>query len=171
MYKINLQKNGFKTCTYNMPQMKSVACGIWIRAGGRYENKTNCGVSHFLEHLLFKGTPKRSARELKEAVEGVGGQLNGFTSEELTCYFVKIIDSKLNLAVDVLSDMVLNAKLAEEDIERERMVIIEEIKMYLDQPAQHVHDLFNEILFYNHPLGMPLAGTIESYWQKRAYKV
>jgi len=145
-----------------MPHMKSVSCGIWIRAGGRYEKKENCGISHFLEHLLFKGSYKRSARELKESIEGIGGQLNGFTTEEFTCYFVKIIHERLDLTVDILSDMVLNPKLSEEDLELERKVIMEEIKMYLDQPSHYVHDLLNEILFFEHPLGMPLAGTLES---------
>ncbi len=162
MYKIETLGNGLKICSYNMPHMRSVSCGTWIRAGGRYENKKNSGISHFLEHLLFKGSLKRNARELKEAIEGVGGQLNGFTSEEFTCYFIKILDKKLNLSIDVLSDMLLNAKLSEEDLELERRVIMEEIKMYLDQPAHLVHDMLNEILFKDHPLGMPLAGTFES---------
>ncbi len=162
MYKIFTLKNGLKLCAFNMPDMKSVSCGIWIRSGGRYEDKKNCGISHFLEHMLFKGTYRRNSRQLKEIIEGVGGQLNGFTAEEFTCYFIKIVKKKLPLAVDVLSDMVLNPRLSEEDMELERRVIMEEIKMYLDQPAHHVHDLLNEVMFSRHPLGMPLAGTMES---------
>lgn len=145
-----------------MPNMKSVSCGVWIRSGGRHEDKKSCGISHFLEHMLFKGTYSRNSRQLKEIIEGVGGQLNGFTAEEFTCYFIKIVKDKLPLAVDVLSDMVLNPRLSKEDIELERRVIMEEIKMYLDQPAHYVHDLLNEIMFLNHPLGLPLAGTMES---------
>src|SRR4030042_707068 len=108
MYNKSRLNNGLKVITHSMPQMQSVAIGVWIRTGGRYEEAQNKGVAHFIEHLLFKGSLRYSCRKIKEAIEGVGGSLNGFTSEELTCYLVKIPSRHLELALDVLSDMVLN---------------------------------------------------------------
>jgi predicted Zn-dependent peptidase len=154
--------NGLKTVIHLMPKMQSVALGIWIKIGARYEAPELKGISHFLEHLLFKGTKKYSCRKLKESIEGVGGSLNGFTSEELTCYLVKIPHPYINLALDVLSDMVINPSLPEEEIEKERAVIMEEIKMYKDLPQSYVHELLDELLWPNQPLGMAISGTIES---------
>ncbi|MCK4325126.1 insulinase family protein, partial [bacterium] len=121
----------------------------------------NNGISHFLEHLLFKGTKKRSCRQIKESIEGVGGGLNGFTAEEITCYLAKVLSKHLPLALDVLSDMVLNPLLKEEDVEKERMVIVEEIKMYEDLPSSYVHALFDELLWPDQPLGFMIAGRQE----------
>jgi len=148
--------------TKEMSHMESVSFGIWIKAGVRYENTKNNGISHLLEHLLFKGTKTRGMREIKEAIEGRGGSFNGFTSEEVTCYLVKLLAKDAALGVDILSDMVLNPKLDEKEIEKEKSVIVEEINMYKDIPSQHVHEILTEMLWPDQPLGMPLAGTVES---------
>ncbi len=161
-YKKAVLDNGLKFVSHSMPQRQSLALGIWIKAGGRFENQKNKGVFHFLEHLLFKGTKKYSCRKIKESIEGVGGGLNGFTSEELTCYLVKIPARYLDLALDILSDMVLNPSLPEEELEKERGVILEEIKMYKDLPQSYVHELLDELLWPGQPLGLSIAGSIES---------
>ncbi|MDD5173815.1 MAG: pitrilysin family protein [Candidatus Omnitrophota bacterium] len=159
---INKTKNGLMVATKEMSHMESVSFGIWIKAGVRYENTKNNGISHLLEHLLFKGTKTRGMREIKEAIEGRGGSFNGFTSEEVTCYLVKLLAKDAALGVDILSDMVLNPKLDEKEIEKEKSVIVEEINMYKDIPSQHVHEILTEMLWPDQPLGMPLAGTVES---------
>ena len=159
MYRIRSLANGLKVSSDRMDSMESVAIGIWIRAGGRYENKSNSGISHILEHLLFKGTVKRDMRTIKEAIEGRGGSFNGFTSEEHTCYLVKLLAKDAELGVDILSDMVANPKLEASEVEKEKSVIIEEINMYKDIPAHYVHELLAEMMWPDQPLGMPLAGT------------
>lgn len=162
MYRKNTLDNGLRVVTHSIPAVESVALGIWIGTGGRYENKKVMGISHFLEHLLFKGTKKRSTRQIKQSIEGVGGSLNAFTSEEVTCYFVKILGKHLFLSLDVLTDMVLNATLPPLEIEKERTVIIEEIKMYLDLPGHYVGELLDQLFWPNHPLGRFLAGSAET---------
>ena len=114
--------------------MRSVSIGVWARIGGRYESEENQGIAHFLEHLVFKGSSKYSCRQIKELIEGVGGQLNGFTSNETTCYFAKLPAAKQFQALDVLLNMVLKPRLNSQDIEKERLVVLEEIKMYRDLP-------------------------------------
>ena len=128
MYKKEILSNGLKIICQRMSEKQSVALGIWIKVGGRYESIQLKGISHFLEHLLFKGTKKYSCRKLKESIEGVGGSLNGFTAEELTCYYVKIPSRYLEVALDILSDMVIQPSLPAQEMEKERTVIIEEIK-------------------------------------------
>lgn len=162
MYKKTVLNNGLRIISHLMPRMQSVALGIWIKVGGRYESSQNKGISHFLEHLLFKGTQKFSYRKIKESIEGVGGSLNGFTSEEVTCYLSKIPARHLEIALDVLSDMVLNPLLPPQEVEKERTVILEEIKMYKDQPQAHVYDLLDELLWPHQPLGSPVIGTVSS---------
>jgi len=154
--------NGLKVVSYTMRETNSVALGVWVASGGRYENMKNRGISHFVEHLLFKGTSRRTAAEIKNSIEGIGGMLNGFTSEEVTCYLVKVLGKHLDLGVDVLSDMVLNAKFDPRDIEKERFVILEEIKMYKDHPDQYVYELLGELLWPKQTLGIPLIGTFET---------
>jgi predicted Zn-dependent peptidase len=161
-YKKVILDNGVKIVAHRMPTMKSAALGIWIKAGGRHESTDFKGVFHFLEHLAFKGTKEYSCRKLKESIEGIGGSLNGFTSEELTCYLVKIPTGYIKLAFDILADMVINPILAPEDIEKERTVILEEIKMYKDLPQIYVYELLDELLWPKQPLGMPVSGTVES---------
>lgn len=165
MYKKTELNNGLKIITYNMPKMQSVALGIWIKVGGRYENARNKGISHFLEHLVFKGSKKYSCRGIKESIEGIGGTLNGFTSEELTCYLAKIPCRYLESALDVLCDMAINPKLPLSDIEKEKTVILEEIKMYRDLPQSFVYELLDELLWPKQPLGEPIIGTVDSVRQ------
>ena len=153
--------NGIQVLTENMPHVRSVAIGIWIRVGSRDENEINNGISHFIEHLMFKGTKNRTAKQIAEELDAVGGQLNAFTSKEYTCYYVKVLDEHVELAIEILSDMVLNSNFNEEDIQKERNVILEEIKMYEDTPDDIVHDIFNFSILKNHPLGRPIIGTKE----------
>lgn len=162
MYKMNLLENGLKVATEPMAHMESVAIGVWIGAGGRYENTKSSGISHLLEHLLFKGTKKRDMIAIKQAIEGRGGSFNGFTAEEHTCYLVKVLSKDAELGIDILSDMVLNPRLDEEELKKEKSVIIEEINMYKDTPSHYVHEILAEEMWPGQPLGMPLAGTEES---------
>ena len=162
MYRKTVLENGLRIITHPMKRMQSAALGIWIKVGGRDEASEYKGIAHFLEHLAFKGSKKYSYRKIKESIEGVGGSLNGFTSEELTCYLVKLPSSHLSLALDVLSDMVINPLLQPEEIEKERTVIQEEIKMYKDLPQSYVYELLDELLWPKQPLGMPIIGTNES---------
>jgi len=162
MYKKTKLKNGLKVITNRMPHMQSAAVGIWIKTGGRFESEQYKGIAHYLEHLLFKGSRKYSCRQIKEYIEGVGGALNGFTSEELTCYLIKIPAGHINLAVDVLSDMVLYPLLDPVEVDKERTVILEELKMYKDQPQSYMYELLDELLWPKQPLGQPIIGTVES---------
>jgi predicted Zn-dependent peptidase len=162
MYEKTILNNGLTVVTYQMPKRVSVSIGIWIKVGARYEKKNINGISHFLEHLLFKGTKRRSCDELKQSIEGIGGSLNGFTTEELTCYLTKVPAKFLSIALDVLWDMVLNANLAAQDIETERRVILEEIKMYKDLPSHFVTELLMKLLWPHQPLGMGISGELES---------
>jgi len=150
-----------------MVDTHSLALGLWIKTGGRYESKKVQGIAHFMEHMLFKGTSKRSCQQLKQAIEEKGGVFNAFTSEEYVCYYVKILSEHIDLATDVLSDMVLNPALKTKEIEKERNVIFEEIRMYLDLPMQYVHDLFDELLWPGHPLGASLLGTYDTIAQMK----
>jgi predicted Zn-dependent peptidase len=144
-----------------MPQVESISMGLWFGVGGRHEPERLNGVSHFIEHMIFKGTRRRNAREISEAVEGVGGYLNAFTAEEMTCYFAKAGARHFPLVCDVLSDMFLNSTFPQEEIERERGVICEEIRMYDDQPQQVSQEKLNTLVWAGHPLGRPLAGTVK----------
>ena len=139
--------------------MASVCLGIWVGVGGRYEPAETNGVSHFIEHMLFKGTRRRSAKDISQAVEGIGGYLNAFTGEESTCFYAKARHNAFAHLLDVLMDMFLQSTFHPREIEKERGVIKEELAMYLDQPHQHVHELLNETLWPNHPLGRSLTGT------------
>jgi predicted Zn-dependent peptidase len=159
MFRISHHKNGLTVATAEMPHMASVAVGIWVGVGGRYEPASLCGVSHFIEHLLFKGTRHRSAKQISQDIEGIGGYLNAFTTEENTCFYSKACHHRFNDLIEVLMDMFLNSKFDPVEIDKERNVIKEELAMYLDQPHQHVQELLNETLWPDHPLGRPLTGT------------
>jgi len=161
-YRTTALSNGLGLALRPMPHAESVAVGIWVRAGGRYESPALAGISHFLEHLLFKGTRRRSCEALKQEIEGVGGSLNGFTAEEFTCYMVKVPHRHTRRAIEVLSDMVRRPSMNPRDLDKEREVIIEEIRMYEDNPGQYVHDLFSQLLWPGHPLGTLLSGTIDT---------
>ena len=154
--------NGLRLVTARMPGMSSVAAGIWIKAGGRWEDKKNNGISHLLEHLLFKGSRHYTCRQIKQAIEGLGGSLNAFTGQECTCYLVKIIKSHLVSSLKILADMVIAPLLKEGDICREKKVILEEIRMYKDIPQRFVNERLCTLLWPDHPLGFNLAGSFES---------
>ena len=162
MYKKYKSKNGLNVIVSPMNHMSSVSIGIWIGVGGRCENIKESGISHLIEHMLFKGTEKYSTSILKEAIEGVGGSFNGFTSDEATCYMVKVPAQYSKLGIDILSDMVLNPKVDEKDLYKEKFVVCEEIKMYKDQPAEHVHDVLAELMWPKSALGRMLTGTISN---------
>ncbi|HEY5909059.1 MAG TPA: pitrilysin family protein, partial [Verrucomicrobiae bacterium] len=159
MYRVTRLKNDLTVATAEMPHMTGVSVGIWVGAGSRYEPAELNGVSHFIEHLLFKGTRKRSARDLSEAVEGVGGYLNAFTSEEATCFHARAGHERFDEVLDVLADMLINSKFAPSDVAKEREVIKEEMAMYLDEPQHHVQELLNATLWPDHPLGRSITGT------------
>ncbi len=154
--------NGIRVATANMPNVESVAMGVWVGVGGRYEDKRISGVSHFIEHLLFKGTKTRSAKDISQAIEGRGGYFNAFTQEESTCYYARISAEHIKSTFAILADMYLNPKFAAADINKERGVIIEEIMMYKDQPQHLVQEILGELLWQDHALGRPLIGTTDT---------
>jgi len=162
MIDISSHPNGLRLVTCNMPYMHSASVGIWVGAGGRYETNEISGISHFIEHLVFKGTKKREGNEISQAIEGLGGMLNAFTGEEYTCYYSKVLSEYFPVTFDVLWDMVMNTYFVDENIEKEKLVVKEEINMYYDLPAQYVHDLLNEILWPDQPLGKMLIGTVNT---------
>ncbi|MBO8128827.1 MAG: insulinase family protein [Peptococcaceae bacterium] len=153
--------NGIKILTEEIPHVRSVALGIWVDLGSRYEKQNVAGISHFIEHMMFKGTPRRTAQVIAEELDAVGGQLNAFTTKEYTCYYAKTLDEHFPLAADILTDMIFNSRFAQEDIDRERNVILEEIKMYEDTPDELVHDLLARAVWDGHPLGHPVIGNAQ----------
>jgi predicted Zn-dependent peptidase len=159
MYQITRLENGLTIATAEMPHMASVSLGIWVGTGGRYEPAQISGIAHFIEHLLFKGTKKRDAAEISQAVEGIGGYLNAWTAEENTCFYSKAHGDKFEDLLDVLADMFLNSVFDPTEIAKERDVIKEEIAMYRDQPQQYVQELLNETIWPDQPLGRTLTGT------------
>lgn len=154
--------NGIRLITEYMPEAYSATVMVWVEAGPDIENKTNNGISHFIEHLLFKGTPSRNSKEIVEAIENRGGSINAFTDKDFTCYYAKVLKEEAPIATDVLLDMIFNSNLNENDIEVERGVILEEIKMYEDTPDELVYDLFLGSYWNKHPLGFPITGTKNS---------
>ena len=154
--------NGLRVLTESIPAMRSVSFGVWVGIGSRDETPALSGVSHFLEHLLFKGTKLRSALDISAQIEAVGGETNAFTAKEYASYYIKVLDEHLPLAIDILSDIVRNPAFSPEDIEREKKVVLEEIKMVEDTPDDLVHELFTQGFWENHPLGRPILGTKET---------
>ena len=161
-YEITTLENGIRVITETVNHVQFMSMGFWVGVGSRYESEKQWGITHFIEHMLFKGTEKRTADQISGAVDAVGGQLNAFTSKENTCYYIKTLTEDFPLAVDVLSDMFLNSRFDNEEIAKEREVIIEEIKMYEDTPDDQVHDLMSANLWPDHPLGRAILGTEES---------
>ena len=161
-YEITTLDNGIRVITETVNHVQFMSMGFWVGVGSRYESEKQWGITHFIEHMLFKGTEKRTADQISGAVDAVGGQLNAFTSKENTCYYIKTLTEDFPLAVDVLSDMFLNSRFDNEEIAKEREVIIEEIKMYEDTPDDQVHDLMSANLWPDHPLGRAILGTEES---------
>jgi predicted Zn-dependent peptidase len=148
--------------TEAIPAMRSVSFGIWVGVGSRDEAPQLNGASHFLEHLLFKGTKKRSAMDISSAIEAVGGETNAYTSREYTCYYARVLDADLPLAIEVMCDAVADSVLLDSDVETERGVILEEIAMHADEPSDEVHDLHMAALYGDHPLGRLISGTVET---------
>ncbi len=161
-YRQTTLDSGIQVITEAMPSVRSAAIGFWIGIGSRDEPPAQAGASHFLEHLLFKGTGRRSARAIAEALDAVGGEMNAFTSKEFTCFYARVLDRDLPLAVDVLADMIVDATNAAPDVEAERQVVLEEINIHLDTPEDLVHSDFSELLFDGHPLGAETLGSVAS---------
>jgi len=156
-------KGGAKLLTATLPDRASAALVVMLGVGSRFEDDRIGGISHFIEHLFFKGTRRRpTAKAIAEAIEGVGGVINASTDKEVTVYWTRVPADRVDLAADVLFDIVSDSQFAPDDVERERMVILEELKMYLDQPQDYVHSLFERIMWPNHPLGRDIIGTVES---------
>lgn len=154
--------NGIRIVAEKIPHVRSIAMGIWVGAGSERENVKNNGISHFIEHMLFKGTKTRTARQLAEAFDEIGGHVNAFTSKEVTCYYAKVLDQHFSIALEVLADMFFDSVFDEQEIEKEKKVVIEEIRMVEDTPDDLVHDLLSEASMANHPLGLPVLGTVDS---------
>ena len=154
--------NGITVITEPMDTVRSVALGIWCSVGSRDESPADAGMSHFIEHMMFKGTPTRTAAQISESFDRLGAELNAFTSKEYTCYYARLIDQHLPEAVEILSDMVVNASLAQDACLSEREVVLEEISRYEDQPDDQVHELFASTLMPSHPLGLPVIGRKET---------
>ncbi|HEX6519332.1 MAG TPA: pitrilysin family protein [Streptosporangiaceae bacterium] len=153
---------GLRVVTEFLPAVRSVAIGIWVGVGSRDEDLPHAGATHYLEHLLFKGTSKRTALDISSEMDAVGGEMNAFTAKEYTCYYARVLDDDLPLAVDVLADMVANSLIAPKDVDAERNVVLEEIAMNEDDPADTVHEAFSAKLFGDTPLGRPILGTVDS---------
>lgn len=151
---------GLRVVTEEIPHVRSASVGVWVGAGSAWETEQNQGISHFIEHLLFKGTATRTAKEIAQEIDGRGGSLNAFTSREHTCYYAKVLDEHFPIAVDVLADMVQHSLFDAQEIEKEKGVVIEEIKMYDDLPDDQVHDLFSQAVWAGHALGRPIIGTV-----------
>ena len=154
-------KNGLRVVIESIPTSRSVSFGIWVKTGSRYETPANNGISHFIEHMLFKGTKRHSAKDIADKFDGIGGNVNAFTSKEYTCYYAKVLDQHLPIAVDILSDMFFESQLAEDELAKEKNVILEEISMYEDTPDDTVHDLASRASMGDHPLAYSILGTAE----------
>ena len=159
MVKKETLPNGVRILTESVPHVQSVSVGIWMNSGARDEDEANRGISHFIEHMLFKGTETRSARQIADEFDCIGGQLNAFTEKEYTCYFAKVLSEHVPVALDVLADMLLHSMLDVQEIELEKKVVLEEIKRHEDTPEDLVHDMFAQSVWGNHPLGNPVLGT------------
>jgi predicted Zn-dependent peptidase len=145
-----------------MTQVRSISIGVWLTRGSRHETAERGGIAHFVEHMLFKGTANRSAEDIAQTIDSIGGQMDAFTAKEYASYYIKVLDEHLPLAVDVLSDIVRRPAFSQDDITREKKVVLEEIKMVEDTPDDLVHELFTENFWVNHPLGRPILGTPET---------
>jgi predicted Zn-dependent peptidase len=155
-------ENGIQVITEEIPSVHSVSVGIWVQAGSRDENWEENGIAHFIEHMLFKGTKRRSARQIAKEIDSVGGILNAFTSKEFSSFYAKVLAEHLPIALDLLFDLYLNSTFAAGELEKERQVIVQEINMVEDTPDEYIHDLFNESFWPRHPLGFPISGRLET---------
>lgn len=163
---------GLRVVTEHISSVRSLSVGIWVKTGSRHETEDQAGITHFLEHMLFKGTETRSAFDIAQSMEAVGGFLNAFTGNEHTCYYARCLDSELEKAINVLSDMVLHSTFPEEELKKEKKVVIEEMKMYRDSPDDVVFEEFSKQIFSPHPLGRPIIGsekTVKSFTREDLY--
>src|SRR5689334_6346486 len=151
---------GLRVITESLPAVRSAAFGIWAGVGSRDETGGHIGATHYLEHLLFKGTRRRSALDISAAIDAVGGEMNAFTAKEYTCYYARVLDTDLPLAIDVVCDMLTGSLILEQDVDVERGAILEEIAMTEDDPGDCVHDLFAHTMFGDNALGRPVLGTV-----------
>src|SRR5258708_19194108 len=158
----DLLDNGLRVLTEQMTQVRSISIGVWLTRGSRPEAPEQSGIAHFVEHMLFKGTATRSAEDIAQAIASIGGQLDAFTAKEYASHYIKVLDQHLPLAIDILSDIVRNPAFSPEDIEREKKVVVEEIKMVEDTPDDLVHELFTQRFWENHALGRPILATRET---------
>lgn len=158
----SILENGIRVVSETIPYVHSVSIGIWVTSGSRNEPLELNGVTHFIEHLMFKGTGRRSSLDIAREIDAVGGVLNAFTGREYVCYYAKVLSTHLNMAVDLLADIFLNSKFDADEIEKERKVILQEINMLEDTPDDYIHDLFFQNFWKGHPLGRPIVGTEES---------
>lgn len=162
MYERYSLSNGIKVITEHIPYVNSISMGVWIRSGSRYESLSNNGVSHFIEHMMFKGTNKRNSKEIAEEIEELGGQINAFTGKEATCFYVKLLDEHIDVGIDILSDIIHNSRFSIDDINKEKGVVQEEINMYEDSPEDLVLDLLSECTWGIDALAYPILGTNNS---------
>ena len=153
---------GLRLVTETMPHVRSVTIGVWLTRGSRHESDAQGGIAHFVEHMLFKGTDTRSAEDIAQAIDSIGGQLDAFTAKEYAGYYIKVLDEHLPLAVELLSDIVMRPAFVEEEVGREKKVILEEIKMVEDTPDDLVHELFTQHFWEGHSLGRPILGSKET---------
>jgi predicted Zn-dependent peptidase len=178
MFSKTILDNGIRVLSEELPGSRSVCLGIWVQNGSRHEARHQNGISHFIEHLLFKGTERRTAAQIAEEIDAVGGVLNAFTGKEYTCYYAKVLDENLSVATGLLTDIYLSSVFDSEEIDRERSVILQEISQVEDTPDDYVHELFNLDVFKDHPLGRPICGessTVShfrredflSFWRER----
>jgi len=158
----SVHSSGLRIVTEEVPSVRSAAVGIWVNVGSRDEAPATAGASHFLEHLLFKGTTSRTALEISSSIESVGGEMNAFTSKEYTCFYARVIDTDLPMAIEVVSDLITSSIVTALDVDAERKVVLEEIAMRDDDPSDLVHDLFSDTYYGNTPIGRPILGTVDS---------
>ena len=166
MYRKTVLDNGIKVVTESLPYFPTVSLGIWWKTGSRDEEEETSGISHFIEHMLFKGTERRTAQDIAREIDAVGGVLNAFTGKEYTCLYARVLRQDMDIAIDVLADMCRHSTFSADDIDREKHVVIQEIKMIEDNPEEYVFDLFTADYYKGHPLGLPVLGeeaSVESF--------
>ncbi len=161
-YQKTTLENGIRIVSENIPSVRSLSVGVWVEVGSRDEDETSNGISHFVEHMVFKGTRRYSARKIARSLESLGGYLNAFTSKEHTCFFARVLDEHLEQTIDVLSDLVLHPRFDPKDLEKEKLVVLEEIRNIQDNPDDLIHDEFEEALYPSHPIGYPVIGRAKN---------
>ena len=159
MHKKTVLRNGIRVVSEDVDRVRSISIGVWVECGSRYEDLSTNGASHFIEHMLFKGTKNRSAFEIASAIDSVGGMMNAFTGKELTSFYIKIPDYHLPMAIELLADILINSCFDEKEIAKEQSVVLQEINMTEDTPDDYIHDYFEGIFWNGHPLGLPVLGT------------